>query len=324
MKKRRKNSRCLNCEEPLDRKANYCPNCGQENTDNHVSIGLLFREFTANFFSLDSRFARTFKPFLFFPGKVTNAFINGKRVKYANPIRWYLVISIFHFFFMAKVFSPTVKDKKDRVMGNEEKAPLTAMQFDSLLTLPDTTSNDDWPLSKPHRRLVDHLIENTNLTSEEILDTIQMDTLSTTDYFVRNQFIKIGQESKASFLNYILRQIPIIIFFILPVYALLLKLFFWRKGLYIKHLIHSLHLHAFYFFITGWVWVFALLIEDFEDWGLNIAVLITFIYAVISFKRVYKIKMRWCIFRALCIGFIYTIALGMVLGVGILISLALI
>ncbi|MEO9873105.1 DUF3667 domain-containing protein [Ekhidna sp.] len=324
MKKRRKHSRCLNCEEPLGRKANYCPNCGQENTDNHVSIGMLFREFTSNFFSLDSRFVRTFKPFLFSPGKITNAFINGKRVQFANPIRWYLVISIFHFFFMAKVFSPTLQDKKDRVLSSNDSKVLTSVQFDSLMNLPDSIYAEEWPLSKPHRRLVDHLIDQTTLSSEQILDTIQMDTINTTNYFIVNQFVKIGQESKASFLSYILRQIPIIVFFILPVYAFLLKLFFWRKGLYIKHLIHSLHLHSLYFFLLGWVWLFSLFFEAFQETGLNIATLITFIYAIISFRKVYKIKMIWCVFRAICIGLIYTFALGVVLGTGILISLALI
>ena len=247
MKKRRKNKSCLNCGELLNPKHNYCPNCGQENTNHQISLGLLMREVTSNFFSLDSRFAHTFKPFLINPGKITNAFIEGKRVYYANPIRWYLVISIFHFFFMSKMFEPSVKDKKQRSWtGNTE---LTEAKFDSLYNLPDS-SHTGWPMSDARQRMVNHLIETTNLNSEEIVDSLKIGTESWVNNFAVNKLVKINQETTASINDYILRQIPLIIFFILPIYALLLKLFFWRKGLYITHLIHSIHLHSFLFFYS--------------------------------------------------------------------------
>ncbi|GAB4237151.1 MAG: hypothetical protein Tsb0034_12140 [Ekhidna sp.] len=320
MKKRRKHSRCLNCEEPLERKFNYCPNCGQENTDNHVSIGLLVREFTSNFFSLDSRFAHTVIPFLSKPGLITKAFIEGKRVYYANPIRWYLVISIIHFFFMSKMFAPTAKDKKERVFNNGEET--TQVRFDSLYNLPDSVHNG-WPLSGERQEMASYLSENSDLDPDEIMDTLRINDYSMMRGFVAKQLIKMNQETSASLNSYLMRQIPIIIFFILPVYALLLKLFFWRKGLYIKHLIHSIHLHSFLFFLMTFVWILALLIDDFEDIGLPAASVITFIYAVLSFRNVYKINLIWSFFRALMIGFLYSFLVLVVLLGGILISLAL-
>ena len=321
MKKRRKHSRCLNCQEPLERKDNYCSNCGQENTDNHVSLKLLLKEFTSNFFSLDSRFAHTFLPFLINPGKITNAFLAGKRVYYANPIRWYLVISIIHFFFMSKMFEPTVKDKKQRGFGDSKE--LTIQEFDSLYQLPDSTLNKGWPLSDPTQKMVNHLIETTNLTADEIQDSLNIKKETWIDAFATNKFIKMEQETTASLNGYLMRQIPIIIFFILPVYAFLLKIFFWRKGLYIKHLVHSLHLHSFYFFLLSWVWVLALLVDKFEDYGLTVASILTFIYSIFSYRKVYNVKLFWCAFRAFWIGMIYSFALAVVLIVGVLISLAL-
>ncbi len=321
MKKRRKHKACLNCGELLQQQHNYCPHCGQENTDNQVSIGLLLREFISNFFSLDSRFGRTFKPFLFSPGKVTIAFNEGKRVKYANPIRWYLVISIFHFFFMAKMFEPTVKDRQLRGFQDEFEE-LSRHKFDSLYNLPDTTKNG-WPIPESKSPLVDHLIVTTSLTPVEIMDSIRLDLEPWSRRFAAEKVIKISQESTASLNSYIMRQIPMIIFFILPIYALLLKVFFWRKGRYIKHLIHSIHIHSFFFFLLGWVWIFALFIEDFEDYGINIAVLITLIYIVISFRRVYNAKIVWCILKLIFIGFFYTILLGVALGLGVFLSLIL-
>lgn len=321
MKKRRKNSRCLNCKEPLDRKDNYCSSCGQENTDHQISLGLLLREITSNFFSLDSRFAHTFKPFLFKPGKITNAFIQGQRVYYANPIRWYLVISIFHFFFMSKMFEPTVKDRKQRGFSGDQE--LSEVEFDSLFSLPDSVHNG-WPMSNERQKMANHLIETTNLTANEIVDSLNIKSGGWRDEFIVNKFIRISQETTASLNEYLLRQIPLIIFFLLPIYALLLKLFFWRKGLYIKHLIHSIHLHSFLFFLLGLTWIFSIIIDDFEDYGIPISITLLFIYAVVSFKNVYGIKIKWSVFRAALLGFIYTFFLGITLLIGVLISLAMI
>lgn len=322
MKKRRKHKACLNCGELLQQKHNYCPNCGQENTDNQVSIGLLLREFLSNFFSLDSRFGRTFRPFLFNPGKLTIAFNEGRRVLYANPIRWYLVISIFHFFFMAKMFEPTIKDKKLRGFMDEMEA-LSVAEFDSIYNYPDTSKSVDWPLSNNKMKLIRHLNQEVNLTPDEIMDTLKLDNQPILRRYASKQIIKINQETNASLSTYIMRQIPIIIFFILPVYAFLLKVFFWRKGLYIKHLIHSIHIHSFFFFLLGWVWVLALLIEDFEDFGLGFTLLLTSVYIVISFRRVYCVKYIWSSFRLLIIGLIYSIALIFSLVIGVILSLAL-
>lgn len=319
MKKRRKHKACLNCGELLQQKHNYCPNCGQENTDNHVSIGLLFREFTSNFFSLDSRFGRTFKPFLIRPGDLTNAFNEGRRVLYANPIRWYLVISIFHFFFLSKVFEPTIRDRQQRTFLGED-VELSETEFDSLNHITDTT--DAWPFSNEHQKLVNHLIEHSDLPDEKIYDTLKLER-SWINEFATKKSIRISRETTASLNAYILRQIPIIIFFILPIYAFLLKVFFWRKGLYIKHLIHSLHLHSFFFFILGWIWVFTLFYTPLKESGGSIASLITMVYIVISFRRVYHQKTIWCILKLLMIGLIYAMLLGITLLLGVLLSLAL-
>ncbi len=322
MKKRRKHKACLNCGELLHQNFNYCPNCGQENTDNQVSIGLLFREFVSNFFSLDSRFGRTFKPFLFSPGKVTLAFNEGKRVQYANPIRWYLVISIFHFFFMAKMFEPTAEDRKNHGFFTNSDT-LTIAEFDSLYHLPDSSHSEGWPLSGQHLSLIDHLNKNNSMDPDEVMDSLRLNKFPFFRRAMVKQIVKINQETNASLNSYLLGQIPLIVFFLLPVFAFILKTFFWRKGLYIKHLIHSIHIHSFLFFLLAWVWIFELIFASFKKYGLPGAILLTTVYILISFKKVYKVKIRWGVLRLSMIGLIYFMALTFALGVGILLSLLL-
>ncbi|MFK7952307.1 MAG: DUF3667 domain-containing protein [Ekhidna sp.] len=322
MKKRRKTSKCLNCSQTLQEKHNYCPNCGQENTNNEVSIGLLLRELTSNFFSLDSRFAHTIKPFLFSPGKITEAFISGKRVFYANPIRWYLVISIFHFFFFSKMFEPTVEDRKHRII-NDSADTLTVVEFDSLYHLPDSLHDDSWPVTQQQMALINTLNSTTSMTAAEVSDSLKFERYPWVRRLALKQVARFDQENRATIIRYFERQIPIIIFFVLPIYAFILKLFFWRRGLYIKHLIHSIHIHSFFFFILGWIWILSIMIKDFEDWGILITGILTTIYIVFSFKKVYKIKKRWALFRLSFIGFCYFIVLVFAIVIGGLISFAL-
>jgi hypothetical protein len=223
---------------------------------------------------------------------------------------------------MAKMFSPTVKDRQLRGF-QDEMEELSQHKFDSLYNITDTTSNG-WPIPNSKSLLVDHLIVTTTLPPTEIMDSLNLEFDSWTRRYAAEKVIKISQESTASLNSYVMRQIPVIVFFILPIFALLLKLFFWRKGLYIKHLIHSIHLHSFFFFLLGWVWIFALFIEDLEDYGVGFTLLLTSIYIVISFHRVYNVKYIWSAFRLLMIGSLYTIIISFSLLFGIILSLALI
>ena len=92
-----RNNECLNCHHPLDISDEYCPRCGQLNTTKKLSFNDFFNEFFAGIFAYDSRFYRTLGVLLFKPGKISKDYIEGKRVRYANPYRFYLSASILFF-----------------------------------------------------------------------------------------------------------------------------------------------------------------------------------------------------------------------------------
>ena len=104
MKHRRKSEKCLNCHESLSSDFEFCPKCGQENTNNYVSSRELFNDLLGNYLSFDSRFGRSILPFLFFPAKLPTAFIEGERMKYLPPVRLYLIISVIYFFLFNQTF----------------------------------------------------------------------------------------------------------------------------------------------------------------------------------------------------------------------------
>ncbi len=88
---------CLNCEQPISDKDNFCSNCGQVNDTNRLSLKTYFSEYLAGFFSFDNRFLKTVFPLLFKPGKVTKDYVEGKRMRYVNPFQLYINVSIIFF-----------------------------------------------------------------------------------------------------------------------------------------------------------------------------------------------------------------------------------
>ncbi len=90
-------TKCLNCTQPLDLSDVYCPYCSQLNTTKQLSLKDFLGEFFNSIVSYDSRLTYTLKDLLFRPGVVTRNYIAGQRLKYANPFRFFLSVSIIYF-----------------------------------------------------------------------------------------------------------------------------------------------------------------------------------------------------------------------------------
>ncbi len=322
MRIRHRKNKCLNCGWSISEVYNYCPNCGQENTTTNLSFGVLFKEFFNNYFSLDSRFGRSIKPFLIKPGALTIAFNEGKRVMYAHPIRLYLIISLFHFF----LFSWVLSDGNDNTdvdifeVTEEDRAEL-----DSLMKLPPADrgyDEDSWPLQDWEMSLMAVMHED-EFADEVILDSLQVAERDLVDRFVIKRMLRLSDASGADLSDMIVENIPVMMFFILPLYALLLKLFYFRRGLYIIHVIHSLHIHSFLFFILGLTWLYELIFNVDEDILIFIDFILISLYIVLSFRRVYQQKWITTLFKFGLLGFAYSILLSISLLVEVLVSLAL-
>lgn len=92
---------CLNCGHPLDLSDVYCSYCGQLNSTKQLSLGDFFKEFLSSIVNYDSRLRHTVKDLLFKPGTITKNYVEGQRLKYANPFRFFLSASIIYFLFQS-------------------------------------------------------------------------------------------------------------------------------------------------------------------------------------------------------------------------------
>lgn len=100
---------CLNCNYEVKTENKYCPNCGQENADKRISLFLLLQDTIATAFNFESRVFKTIPLFLFYPGRLTNEFLEGKRVRYMHPFKIYLLSSLLFFFVVIKLFTPAIE-----------------------------------------------------------------------------------------------------------------------------------------------------------------------------------------------------------------------
>lgn len=105
---------CPTCNSTFNGK--YCGNCGEKVF--HPS-DLSFKKFISQtvdiFTHFDSKFIRSLKYLLFFPGYLPKAYISGQRIKYAKPMQIFILVNIF-FYFVTHIlsvsdYSPVIGDQ---------------------------------------------------------------------------------------------------------------------------------------------------------------------------------------------------------------------
>jgi len=342
MRTKRKLDHCLNCYEELKVEDNFCPGCGQENHDQKVSLAVFLSDFANNFFSLDSSLYRTLPAFFLKPGKLTVAYNEGKRKKYLHPIRLYLIFSLFYFFVISLVI-PT--DFLDRIMASDFKAILDDDDPEFKAKL-ETLSEED-------RRTVDSLFQKANLVSPAVkkdsLPVIEMnwkkiksmsqdsdlsDEQFTSALYKTSwelDFINISVQKKRKFIAnsnlYITnsaRNLPLMMFILLPFFALILKILYVRHShYYVEHLIHSLNLHSFAYLIYG-LGILLIYYEIGDAWTIIwVSFILVTLYAYFSIKRIHPSGWFKTMFKFTLLGFIYLNILSMGLFFELYISLLL-
>ncbi|QNJ96887.1 DUF3667 domain-containing protein [Constantimarinum furrinae] len=124
-----RNNECLNCGHPLDLSDRYCSYCSQLNTNKQLSLGDFFGEFVGSIITYDSRLRFTIKDLLFKPGTITRNYVHGQRLKYANPFRFFLSVSIIYFLLQSIITTFSTRDSSllniQDTQKNEVKDPLS-------------------------------------------------------------------------------------------------------------------------------------------------------------------------------------------------------
>lgn len=280
MKIRRKANACLNCGSTLDKVYNYCPNCGQENNNSDVSFNTLLGDFFNTYLAIDSRFGKSIKPFLFKPGWLTNRFIEGKRVSYAHPVRFYLIISLFYFFIINMAVRNQVKENDKGIIniGEKDAAELnnltdaeneafvissidTTLNYipsdiisesekneirDSLLVtkaIVDTTTvdDDDFILSRVDWEKIEEYKYDKKITNDQLYDSVKIEGATGFEKLILQQAIRVNRADKEDVASFVFKNLPLMMLLLIPIFALILKILYIRH----KNLLYIRHIiHA--------------------------------------------------------------------------------
>lgn len=260
MTNKRKQKNCLNCGFAFKStlKANFCPECGQQNTLRKAKLITLIQEFLADFVLFDSKIFKSWLFLLFRPGFLTKVYNQGKRVRYISPIRLFLFSGVIFFFILSFLLrdinwseqtsfnsNPTQKKgftlKTQDKDGKRKEIGLTLSESESS----NSTSNSLFEMAK-------------TMSAEEIIDSLGLE--NPFNQMTTRQLTKLIKNQGADFSKYAFNNLSLAILCMQPFVAFILGLLYYRRQLFfVDHLIFSLHQHAFIYTFFGF---FALILSQ--------------------------------------------------------------
>jgi len=232
------NPTCRNCDAPLT--GRYCAQCGQFDAPADPTLREILADAWDAFTSLDGKLATTLRLLLTRPGVPTRDYLAGRRARYLTPLRLYLVCSVAFFFVSAYEEKVRPDGVRGGIVWKEESDSLRAdsARADDARDEGSRAARGRAPVARAGTRVSDSVA-----------------TMAAADDFWRRQKGRIGDRMRAPENRKRLgesfeQNLPKLMFFLVPVYALLLKLAYWRRRWNLPaHLVVALHMHAFFFVV---------------------------------------------------------------------------
>jgi hypothetical protein len=345
---------CENCGTLLS--GPYCSQCGQAAIDYRRSFGHVLVDVLNEFLNWDSKFFATIALLILKPWRLTNEFLAGKRVRYVNPLRLYLLASILFFFavnYGARDlrFEPGKLGPKDRAeieadLKKQDLPPAAREKLEALLreapaeaspaVVSPTPTTAPSPTAGPHPSATsaDKQKRQYGKIAERPFVIVDSNSKSSTPFerWIEGRAKeKMGEHGTKMglFISTLFSNFPYMMLCCIPLFALVLKVLYVRRRIfYIDHLIYALHIHTF-----AYVGIMLIVLATIgliraapgPIAGCTIALLwIAFVVQIfLSIRRVYRQGWFITIFKFLFGGFVYLIVLVFALAVTFFVTIAL-
>ncbi len=309
---RRRGEYCRNCHYHLTVQANYCPQCGQLNTEQRVAMGTLIQDFVQDYFTFDSKLFRSLGPLLFRPGRLTQAFLAGQRVRYIPPVRLYIFISLIYFFLVSLTF-PSGDPESVRVGGSE----VGFFNLDILDSISSGLSAEGRGV--PADSILEYiegemygvpfrLLKQKDLTTQQVLDSLGWSSTWWNRLRVKQgqKAVQMVRSQDASqFKRAMISNFSLAMFGVMPALGGVLALLYRRRKqsavprrYYVEYLVMAVHLQSFFFLLL----TFGILLE-WLGWANAITWLMWLvpIYCWLALRRVYGQSWRKTTLKAACL-----------------------
>ena len=348
---------CSNCGVILS--GEFCHSCGQPSKSVIKFFGYVIKELLEDSFGYDSRLKKTILPILLKPGIISLDYVKGKRFQYVLPFKLYLITSVI-LILLIKISVDTDEYKFEKLVS-EKGAQKASQKFEQetnkeINTVikdiqaenreskaksininfgPKDIENEKSKLDEEEKEkdksFTINLSEDTdnNLSwddeNNQIIGLEKLDDgLFKIFMLAVNPKLKIWKDNPNRLIKSIIESLPMMMFVILPIFALILKLFYaFSKRYYTEHLVFLLHNHSFIYilmmiqigleFLEGQLAVTVYSFAQPIAIGLNYISSIFYfwmvIYVFLAVKRFYRQAWSTTIAKVLSLGLIYFVML---------------
>lgn len=273
-------SHCLNCGAPLH--GPYCYACGQPVKGMVRHLRSILHDVLDTVFEYDSRIWRSLIPLYFRPGRITEEFLAGKRMRFVLPFRLFFVLNVVAFLVLQLMVEPMMPSAALAIERADTLAEVDQLERNALRRLTEASAapgRADRELQTA-QRLVAQAAEQRREwlraaaqaradgrpppreRMEIVLDgepwdlqrnPLEVDWLPAAanaqlnDWIARAQRnLEMAADEPGRLLDSFLSLLPAALFVLMPLFALLLKVFYLGKHwLYTAHLVVALHSHSF-------------------------------------------------------------------------------
>ncbi len=309
---------CPNCGS--ERSGLYCARCGQSDRDYANSFWSVAGDFLRETFEVDSRVVRTVKLLLFRPGRLSAEFSRNRRAGYMSPVRLYFFASIVFFTVMSLATADTfsfdaftvsvtdvardTSDLADPTGGVGGGSPSVAANA-GVAALRAALRPEQW-------RKLDEILNRGegDATRQAILELASVSEEEADSglgrFFLRGAIDLFHDPELIR--ERILGNMSVAMFFLLPLYALLLALVYLKKKrFFVEHFVFSVHLQTFSYV----VFAAAMLMPNngiggFVQVGLILAVCA---YYLAAFRHYYRDGWGWTVAKWFAVSILYSVAL---------------
>jgi Protein of unknown function (DUF3667) len=306
------NEFCLNCGTKLQ--DTYCHHCGQKDIPRRQTLSELFINFISSFWSYEGKFFLTTKYVFIKPGFLAVEYNEGRRESYFHPARMYVFVS---FLFFLLLFSLPDSDSGavDAGLSDEDKEELAKIGLDSNFNFVDSLKQDS--IRKKKKDKVTWSIQDPLFDTRKQYDSAQAAlpedkrhgwverTLQRRTFELKEKYggnmNKLGEDFLAVFSE----NFSKVLFYLMPFFALILKLLYVRRDYYYsEHLVLTIYYYNF-FYLAGCLMMLFNLVPALEFMSVIIGIWIYF-YLLFAMKRVYKQSWRKTILKFVLFTFLFS------------------
>ena len=297
---------CPNCER--ERLEHFCPRCGQNDRDYARALGSVAGEFVRETFEVDSRLYRTLRLLVFRPGHLTTEFSRNRRASYMSPVRLYIFASFVFFLVLSLSGALDSPEITVRASGDEESVESRGPTDERGVAVAFIAE-----LPEEYRRKAEAILgrPDGDPMKRELLDFVATETpaeMNPIERFLLFAGIDLFHDPSVIG-ERVIGNLPIAMFFLLPLYALILAAFYMRKGrFFVEHLVFAIHVQTFVFM----AYTISLLLRGAGPigWIGPIFLLIQYPYFVVALRSYYGDGWLWSVAKSIGVLTLYSVVSG--------------